>query len=101
MNIKIISVVSILLLLLGIPTGWPYGYYILLRWIISLSAIFIAYQAYKEEKSTWIYVFAGLAILFNPIAPIYLDKSVWVLIDLISSVLFATFSFHNRKKDEN
>ena len=100
MNIKIVSIIAIVLLLLGIPTGWPYGYYIFLRWVITLSAVFIAYQAYKLEKDSWIYIFAGIAILFNPIAPIYLDKSVWVLIDMISSVLFATFGFSKLKGDE-
>lgn len=98
MNIKIISIISIILLLFGIPTGLPYGYYIFLRWAISLSSVFIAYRAYKQEKNTWLYVFVGLTILFNPIAPIYLNKSVWVLIDLISAVLFVVFGFFKPKK---
>ena len=101
MNIKTISIICIVLLLIAIPTGLPYGYYIFLRWIISLSSVFIAYKAYERGKNTWIYIFGGLAILFNPIVPVYLDKSVWVSINLTSVVLFMIFGFSkSNKKDQ-
>jgi hypothetical protein len=97
MGIKIISIICVILLLLGIPSGWPYGYYIFLRWAISLLSVFIAYQAYKLERNLWIYIFAGMAILFNPIAPVYLDKSAWVLIDVVCAGMFLASTFATKK----
>lgn len=93
MNIKIISIISIILLLIGIPTGWAYGYYIFLRWAIFISSVIITYKFYEQKRITWVFIFAVLAILFNPIAPIYLEKSTWILIDFISSVLFYIVGF--------
>ena len=41
-NKNIASGIAILMLLLAIPSGmWPYGYYVLLRWIITGIALFI------------------------------------------------------------
>jgi hypothetical protein len=33
-------------------------------------------------------VFGAIALIFNPIIPIYLKKETWILIDIISSMLF-------------
>jgi hypothetical protein len=86
---QIISIVAILMLLLAIPSGlWPYGYYQILRWIISGTALFIAYIAYHLARQAWIWIMAIIAILFNPIASIYLSKETWVSIDLITSIIF-------------
>ena len=86
---QITSIVAILMLLLAIPSGlWSYGYYQILRWIVAGTALFIAYIAYHLEKQVWIWIMAIIAILFNPIAPIYLSKEAWVIIDLITSIIF-------------
>jgi len=86
---QIISIVAILMLLLAIPSAlWPYRYYQILRWIVAGTALFIAYIAYHLARQAWIWIMAIIAILFNPIAPIYLSKETWVLIDLITSIIF-------------
>lgn len=93
MNIKWLSVITASLLLLAIPSGlWPYGYYILLRWIVSISAGILIYKYYEQKIQSWMILFGIVAILFNPIAPIYLDKGIWVVIDFIVALLFL-FSF--------
>jgi hypothetical protein len=88
MNMKWLCIIAGVLLLLGIPTGWPYAYYTLLRWAICILAAIVAYRFYDSKSTSWTVVFAAIAVLFNPIAPVYLNKSVWVTIDLISTVLF-------------
>lgn len=93
MNIKWLSIVAGILLLLGIPVGWPYAYYTLLRWVVTIFAVIVAYNFYKQEKSFWAWVFGGIAILFNPIAPIYLSKGVWVIFDFIVACLFFIASY--------
>jgi len=84
---NIASITSIVMLLLAIP-DLPYGYYTLLRWVVTASAIFLVYIAYELEKKFWIVPMAIVAILFNPIAPIHLNKETWVIIDFVVAVLF-------------
>ena len=99
MNIKWLSIVSAILLLLGILNGWPYAYYIFLRWIICGTAIFNAVGFSKAKLIGWALVFGAIALLFNPIFPVYMNKSSWVGIDLISSFTFflAAYSIKNQK----
>lgn len=84
---NIASIASIVMLLLAIP-DLPYGYYTLLRWVITASAIFLVYVASQLEKKFWLFLMAIIALLFNPIAPIHLDKETWIIIDFVVAVLF-------------
>jgi len=90
---NIASVISVVLLLLAIPAIWPYGYYILLRWIVTASAIFLIWIAYDLKKTFWLFLMGIVAILFNPIIPVYLDKGTWVIIDFIVAILFLVSIF--------
>ena len=85
---NIVSVISIILLLLAIPAIWPYGYYVLLRWIVTASAIFLIWVAHNLQKQSWLWLMVVIAILFNPIVPIHLDKEMWIVIDFIVAILF-------------
>jgi hypothetical protein len=40
-----------------------------------------------------------IAILFNPIAPVYLDKGTWVVIDLIVAALFLISIFKIKRRN--
>lgn len=100
MNIKWLSVVVGVLLLLGILNGWPYDYYILLRWIVCGVAIFNAIGFSKSKLTGWVLVFGALAFLFNPIFPVYLNKSSWVGIDLISVIAFFLAAFSAKKHSD-
>jgi hypothetical protein len=95
---NILSTISLIILLLAIPPIWPYAYYQILRWIITGSALFILYITYYLEKHTWIWIMAIIAILFNPIAPIYFSKETWVSIDLIASIIFLVSIFKIESK---
>jgi hypothetical protein len=97
MNPKWVCIVSAILLLIGIPTGWPYSYYILLRWIICAASIYVAYRFYKSKITGWAWIFGSLALLFNPVLPFYLNKSTWVGIDLISSILYFVAGYSVKK----
>lgn len=85
---KYLCVICAILLLLAIPTWLPYDFYILLRWVIFVSSIYISYIFYKSKLKSWMSIFIAVAFLLNPIIPLYLNKSNWVLIDLIAMVLF-------------
>lgn len=75
------------MLLLAIPSIWPYGFYQLLRWIVSVTGIFNVYRTYQMNLISGSVVMVFVTILFNPIAPITFSKGIWVLIDLAVAVI--------------
>jgi len=99
MKIKWLCIASGILLLLAIPSGWAYDFYILLRWIIFITSLIVANGFHKSNLDGWMLVFGGIAFLFNPIVPVHLSKSSWVLIDFASAILFfiASSSVKRRK----
>jgi phosphatidylserine synthase len=100
-NKNTISGVAIVMLLLAIPSGlWPYGYYILLRWVVTAAALFVLWNAYELEKKIWVGLMGVVAILFNPIILINLDKETWVVIDFIVAGIFllSIFRIKNYEK---
>ncbi|OGI03828.1 MAG: hypothetical protein A2287_07915 [Candidatus Melainabacteria bacterium RIFOXYA12_FULL_32_12] len=71
----------------------PDSYYMFLRWIVFIVAVFTAFKFFKLDKSMWIKVlgciiFAGIAVLFNPIAHIHLTRTIWSNADMVTAVLF-------------
>lgn len=97
MNIKWLCIASGVFLLLAIPSGWPYDFYILLRWIIFITSLIVAIGFHKSDLNGWMMVFGGVVFLFNPIIPIHLAKSSWVLIDFVSAILFFIASSSTKK----
>jgi len=95
------SLISVVMLLLAIPTLFPYGYYTLLRLIVCGSAIFLVWIASELEKPFWIVLMGIIALLFNPIIPFHLDKETWVVIDVIVAILFFISIFTIKMKEKN
>ena len=98
MNIKWLSIASGILLVIAMLTGLPYGYYILLRWVVCGVSIFNAIGFSKTKFTAWVWIFGALAILFNPLIPVYLTKSSWVGIDLIAAIIFFLAAYSINKK---
>jgi hypothetical protein len=85
---RILSFICGLLLILAIAK-LPIGYYTILRILVTISACAIAILEFKNKLNVWVIVFGLIAILFNPIIPVYFHhKSVWIPIDLICGILF-------------
>lgn len=86
-----IFLVPIALLLMGLA-DLPAGYYTLVRIAMCLVSCFSCYWSYKSDDKIGIatVIYALLALLFNPIIPIYLhDKDAWAVIDIASAILLA------------
>jgi len=75
-------------MLFGAIAEWPYGYYVLLRWITCITSILVAFQAFEKNIDWAKVVFIVIAILFNPLAPIYLSRSIWIPLDIVTAILF-------------
>jgi hypothetical protein len=68
----------------------PYGYYTLLRVVVCLAAIVIAADSHnKPNAGAWPLAFIALAIIFNPIIPLHLGRTVWLPVDIAAALIFA------------
>lgn len=68
----------------------PIGYYTFLRLAVTTGALAFAYaHANREGSRLWVVAFGAIALLFNPIWPIYLrDKALWAPLDILGGLLF-------------
>ena len=69
-----------------IPTN-PYGYYIFLRIVVCAVCIFLANYSLKNEYNNWIWVFGVIAIIYNPIIRVHLNRSLWSIINIITIII--------------
>lgn len=97
---NIVSIALVIILLLAV-LNLPYGYYTLLRWVVTAGTIFLIWVAYKLEKRVFVWIMTVIAILFNPIAPIYLAKETWVVIDFIIAITFIVSIFKIKAQNNN
>jgi len=75
------------LLLLGV-FDWPYEFYQLLRIIVFTVGLITSYGFYKSKYNGWMILFGIFAFIFNPLIPVFLSKNSWIIIDIISGLLF-------------
>ena len=80
-------IVASLMLILAL-LDMPYGYYTLLRLVVCGMGVFVAIFAYNSRKFWAVYLFGFIAVLFNPLVPIHLDREIWRGIDIVCAVLF-------------
>jgi hypothetical protein len=73
-------VAAVMLLVAIFP--WNYSFYPVLRIVVTISAAYAAYYFFERDDSQSGIILTLIAILFNPIAPIYLDKGIWIPIDI-------------------
>mgnify|MGYP001341358132 FL=1 len=87
-NNKIFWLAPIVVLAIGI-LPLPIGYYTLSRLVVCASAIYFAHNFYKKNNQTNLWIFGFIAVLYNPIIPVYLyEKIIWVVVNIITIYLF-------------
>lgn len=67
----------------------PYGYYTLLRLVVTGCAGFAAYRFWSMPKHQFMsFIFIGVGLLFNPFIPVHLNRSMWAPIDIVVAGIF-------------
>lgn len=87
----------LILVLAALP--WPYGYYIFLRILIASTCALIVFYQWKHDDaiSSWVFIFGGVGILYNPILPIHLTRDIWTILNIITAGLFIGHYFMLKK----
>lgn len=65
----------------------PYGYYTFLRWCVCALGVYVAVVAHANGNRWLPLPYIGLALLFNPIAPVHLQRETWRVLDVAAAVL--------------
>ncbi len=94
-NKNIAIIISVILLFLAMIEGLPYGFFTLLRLVVFGTTVYLSWLAYKSERHTWIWIFGFIALVFNPLIPLYLGRDLWVVVDLLVAIflIVSTFAF--------
>lgn len=92
------QVIAGAMLLWALVPGNPYAYYVLLRWVVCPCFGYAAFHAYEKDKSRWVWVLGILAVFFNPLFPLHLNREMWFVIDLVAAGIAACSVFAFRLK---
>ena len=89
MSYRLFALVATVMLVIALA-DLPYGYYTALRIIVCGVAAYGVQVARRANTEGWMVALGLIAIVFNPIIPIYLDRGVWAIVDLIGAVVLLT-----------
>ena len=81
----------------------PYGYYQLLRIVVSASAAWIAYSFYRHDSKFAVATFGAIAVIFNPIAKIHMEREVHAVFNVLTGIALMVglwLEIQRRKMDQ-
>lgn len=100
-NKNILTIIASAFLFVALFDGLPYGYFSLLRFVVCAVGAYLAYKIYEDNKeSLWVWAFGFVAILFNPIIVIHLQREQWWVIDLVVGIFFILSIFLSKIKSK-
>jgi hypothetical protein len=78
----------------------PYIYYEFLRPTVFIGSILLIFLITQQNSklSLLIMLISIIALIFNPIFPIYSNRSFWLPVNILSGILFSYLSLYFGKK---
>ncbi|EDM44937.1 hypothetical protein SCB49_02414 [unidentified eubacterium SCB49] len=93
--IKIVLAILLLLCLLDMP----YGFYQFVRFVALIGFGILAYNVSEKGNKTEMFIYGGLAVLFQPFFKIALGREIWNIVDVIIALGLIIPLATNLKKD--
>jgi len=88
-NLRTFVIVATVALFLAVIPVWPYGFYTLLRLLVCGVSAYFAYKIKDlEGLKTHKVPLIVIAILFNPLIPVHLVRTIWLPIDVGVGIYF-------------
>ena len=65
----------------------PYGYYVFLRIVLCGACALLAFSDYRRKQSNnlWLVGLLLLAVIYNPLIPVHLEREVWAPINVATA----------------
>lgn len=86
MKPSILLQIVIAILLLLCLADMPYGFYELVRFAAAGAFAYLSYDYFKCKRDGLGFVFAALALLFQPFWKIALGRVIWNVVDVVVAV---------------
>lgn len=86
-------------LLAGLMLAWgllpfnPYGYYIVLRWFCCGTFCFLAFRAFEQGRTNWVWILGILAALYNPVFRTSMSRGSWAAVNIATIGIAAVSVF--------
>jgi hypothetical protein len=77
----------------------PYGFYKLLRWVVCGVSIALACQSHERGRINWVWIFAFVAVIFNPLFRMPFEREVWRVFNVLAGLAFIAGSRGPKKED--
>lgn len=61
----------------------PYGYYQFIRFAAMIGFAYLAFLADIQNNKNEVFIYIGLALLFQPFIKIALGRTIWNIVDVI------------------
>ena len=87
----VIYICAAMLFVAALPVP-VYGYYVLLRIVVTAVFGYAAYIAFSRDENLLPWLYGLVAVVFNPVIPVYLPKEVWVPIDIAAGLFLLVSS---------
>lgn len=88
-------VLAAMMLLAVVP--WPYGYYVLVRFVAMVVFGYMAYSFYSNRRIEHAIIAGVLALLFQPFIKVALGREVWQVVDVIAGIGLIGYVIWDRK----
>lgn len=97
-----LALVPTMMLLLALAS-WPYGYYTMLRLVVTACAVSLVVMDHQQgaSRTHWTILLVGVALLFNPLIPVYLNREIWSVLDVLSSLIFGAYALELYRKNRS
>ena len=80
-GLYVVWLVAAVMLVFAAVERQSYSFYTLLRWICCAVFAYSAFAAHQKNRMPWVWIFGLLAVLFNPILPLHLQRDTWQILD--------------------
>lgn len=77
----------------------PYGYFMLVRFVMMVACGWMAYQYYMRQKEVAMWVFITIAMLFQPFYKISLGCTIWNVIDVVVAIFLVLIYFVEKRME--
>lgn len=76
----------------------PYGFYEFIRFIAMIGFVYLAFDANQLDRSSEMFIYIALAILFQPFFKIALGRELWNIVDVFVGIGLIVSVFIKPKK---
>lgn len=80
-------------MLVGTLASFPYAYYQFMDWVVAGASLMIAFDARAHKKETLMWIYVVVAVVYNPVAPLYLRSDLWQATNVVAGLLLVASLF--------